>query len=141
MLDQDSQIEISAASPWRSQVGIPSAEKCWHLLHRAADSGEHFANRYHVFDNIVASGGLLLGGITLNSASVQTSHELPCRYPQRTIASLRPQSKKVSSDHLPVLAHSPTKHEHRRTTSQPKVSTCRELTITEGANQPISLTS
>jgi len=38
----------------------------------STNSGEHFANRYQILDNLVASRGLLLpGGITLDPATVQ----------------------------------------------------------------------
>jgi len=69
-------------------------------------SGEHFANRYQVLDNLVASRGLLRpGGVTLDPGSVDIYREKSVA----TVPSCRPRpfnkkTKKGTSDHLPVIA-------------------------------------
>jgi hypothetical protein len=71
----------------------------------STDTAEHFANRYQVLDDLVASRGLLLpGGITLDQTSVHIYND-----PSVATLSGRPRAfdwttKKRTSDHLPVTA-------------------------------------
>jgi hypothetical protein len=65
-------------------------------------SGEHFANRCQVLDNLVASRGLLLpGALTLDPQTVQIYRELSVATPVRTSSGLQPQD---SDGHIGSLA-------------------------------------
>jgi len=68
-------------------------------------SGEHFANRYQVLDNLVASRGLLLpGGITLDPATVDVYRATSVATPTGRPRPFNRKTKKGTSDHLPITA-------------------------------------
>jgi hypothetical protein len=68
-------------------------------------SGEHFANRYQVLDNLVASRGLLLpGGITLDPATVKIYGDLSVATPSGRPRPFNKKTRKGTSDHLPLTA-------------------------------------
>lgn len=68
-------------------------------------SGEHFANRYQVLDNLIASRGLLLpGGVTLDPASVDIYSAPSVATPSGRPRAFDKKTKKGTSDHLPLIA-------------------------------------
>jgi hypothetical protein len=69
-------------------------------------SGEHFANRYQILDNLVASRGLLRpGGVTLDPDSVDIYREKSvATVPSRRPRPFNKKTKKGTSDHLPLVA-------------------------------------
>jgi Endonuclease/Exonuclease/phosphatase family len=87
---------------------------CWKFLApenlgtffiESTSSGEHFANRYQVLDNLVASRGLLRpGGVTLDPGSVDIYRAASVATPSGRPRPFNRKSKKGTSDHLPVIA-------------------------------------
>lgn len=87
---------------------------CWKFLApenlgtffiESTGSGEHFANRYQVLDNLVASRGLLLpGGVTLDPETVQIYRQPSVATPSGRPRGFNRTTRKGTSDHLPVLA-------------------------------------
>jgi hypothetical protein len=68
-------------------------------------SGEHFANRYQVLDNLVASRGLLLqGGVTPDPATVDIYRAASVATSTGRPSPFNKKPKKGTSDHLPVTA-------------------------------------
>ncbi len=75
------------------------------FLIESTASGEHFANRYQVLDNLVASRGLLLpGGITLDPATVDIYRAASVATPTGRPRPFNKKTKKGTSDHLPITA-------------------------------------
>jgi hypothetical protein len=87
---------------------------CWKFLApenlgtffiESTGSGEHFANRYQVLDNLVASRGLLRpGGVTLDPGSVDIYRAASVATPSGRPRPFNKKTKKGTSDHLPVIA-------------------------------------
>ena len=87
---------------------------CWRFLApenlgtfflESTSSGEHFANRYQVLDNLVASRGLLRpGGITLDPATVDIYNDLSVATPSGRPRLFNKKTKKGTSDHLSITA-------------------------------------
>jgi hypothetical protein len=87
---------------------------CWKFLApenlgtffiESTSSGEHFANRYQVLDNLVASRGLLRpGGVTLDPESVDIYRAASVATPSGRPRPFNKKTKKGTSDHLPVVA-------------------------------------
>ena len=68
-------------------------------------SGEKFANRYQVLDQLVASRGLMSGsGLTLDLDSVNIFRDKLVATPSGRPRSFSKSTKKGTSDHLPVTA-------------------------------------
>ena len=83
---------------------LPQQEVCTYFLDRLS-SGEKFANRYQILDQVVASRGLLSGaGLTLDLDSVDIFRDKVVATPSGRPRGFSKKKKTGTSDHLPVTA-------------------------------------